>query len=247
MATIDTANSTNAATFKALQDKPQESKNATLQKDDFMKLLLVELQNQDPTEPMDSEKILSQTSQLATLESADNTNQSLSELATSLNNSNQFSTISAIGKIGDLGNNSITLESDGSSSAFELYFKENIDNGYVDITDTNGNSIKNILIRQNEDTPENIDVIAKDGSVLETLSPVSPNVYRFNWDGITDNGNNAEKGAYQIEASASTSEGKTISTKLGAYPIESVKFDNGKASVKIGSAYVPFTDLKEVY
>lgn len=244
MATIDT---TNATTFSALQNKPKESENATLQKDDFMKLLLVELQNQDPTAPMDSEKILSQTSQLATLESTDNTNKSLSELATSLNNSNQFSTISAIGKIGDLGNNSITLESDGGSSSFELYFKENIKNGYVDITDTNGNNIKNILIRQNEDTPENIDVIAKDGSVLETISPVSPNVYRFNWDGITDSGNSAEKGAYYVEATASTPEGNNISTKLGAYPIESVKFDNGKASVKIGSSYVPFTDLKEVY
>lgn len=247
MATIDTANSTNAATFSALQNKPQESKNATLQKDDFMKLLLVELQNQDPTQPMDSEKILAQTSQLATLESSDNTNKSLGELATSLNNSNQFSTISAIGKMGDIGDNSITLQSDGADSTFELYFKENIKNGNVTITDTDGNNVANLSIQQNADNPDNIDVMAKDGSVLETLSPVAPNVYSFNWDGITDSGNDAQKGAYHIEATASTPEGKSLKTKLGAYPIESVKFDNGKASVKIGSSYVPFTDLKEVY
>jgi len=212
-----------------------------------MKLLLVELQNQDPTEPMDSEKILAQTSQLATLESSDNTNKSLSELATSLYSSNQFSTISAIGKIADLGDDSITLESDGADSTFELYFKENIKDGNVKITDTDGNDVANLTIRQNENNPESIDVMAKDGSIAETLSPVAPNVYRFNWDGVTSSGNDAPKGAYHIQASASTLEGKSIKSKLGSYPIESVKFDNSKALVKIGSSYVPFTDLKEVY
>ena len=49
--------------------------HAQLDKDAFMKLLLTELQYQDPTSPMDSEKMLTQTSQLATLETQENTNQ----------------------------------------------------------------------------------------------------------------------------------------------------------------------------
>ena len=57
---------------------------SVLDKDSFMKLLLVELEHQDPTDPMDSDKILTQTSQLATLESASNTNKALEELATQL-------------------------------------------------------------------------------------------------------------------------------------------------------------------
>ncbi|MBV5348657.1 flagellar hook capping protein, partial [bacterium] len=93
--------------------------NSVLAKDDFLKLLLLELKYQDPTAPMDSEKILSQTSQLATLESAENTNKALAELATSLASSAQYAGISAIGKIADTGSNAITLAT-GKTSDFEI-------------------------------------------------------------------------------------------------------------------------------
>ncbi len=95
-----------------------------------MTLLLVELQNQDPTEPMDSEKILTQTSQLAGLEASENTNKALEDLAASLSSTQQFSTIAAIGKTADLGSNAIVLE-EGSASTFEVYFPSDIQQGTV--------------------------------------------------------------------------------------------------------------------
>ena len=47
---------------------PEPEDKSVLGKDDFLTLLLVELQHQDPTEPTDSATILTQTSQLANLE-----------------------------------------------------------------------------------------------------------------------------------------------------------------------------------
>ena len=88
----------NLATNGEVQNTQTTEDKTILGKDDFMTLLLVELQHQDPTEPMDSEKILSQTSQLATLEASENTNKALADLATSLGASQNFSSISAIGK-----------------------------------------------------------------------------------------------------------------------------------------------------
>ena len=67
-----------------------ENPAGVLGKDDFLKLLLVELQHQDPTEPMDSGKILTQTSQLASLESAQNTTKALETLAKQLGASQDF-------------------------------------------------------------------------------------------------------------------------------------------------------------
>jgi flagellar basal-body rod modification protein FlgD len=63
-----TSTGENAALVAEYQAPVAVEDKSILSKDDFMTLLLVELQHQDPTEPMDSEKILSQTSQLATLE-----------------------------------------------------------------------------------------------------------------------------------------------------------------------------------
>ena len=95
---------------------------AALGKDDFLKLLLTEMQYQDPTQPMDTDKILSQTSQLATLESADNTNKTLTALAASLQGSQQLSTVSAIGKIADLGDDTVTTKADGTSVQYTGQF-----------------------------------------------------------------------------------------------------------------------------
>ncbi len=215
---------TTPATSTNLIDTPAGTNpNGILGKDDFLKLLLVELQYQDPTEPMDSEKILSQTSQLATLESAENTNKSLEALSASLLSSSQFSTVSAIGKIADTGSNGILYET-GDTPNFEIYFPEAISAGNVEIKDSNGQTLKTI--------------------------PISPNdkgVYSFDWNGISDGGNAADAGVYYIEASYTNPDGKSLKTRAGAYPIESVRFEDGQSLLKLGSSYVPFDSIVEIY
>jgi len=197
--------------------------NGVLGKDDFLKLLLVELQYQDPTAPTDTEKILSQTSQLATLESADNTNKALEELAASLKSADQFGTIAAIGKTADLGSDAIAHE-EGSNSTFEVYFPQSIQQGTVDITDASGNVV---------------------GRVDVGTNPAG--VYQFTWDGLDPNGNSVESGIYSVNSTYTDQDGNTQKTRLGAYPIESVRFDNGNTLVKVGSNYVPLENIVEVY
>jgi len=195
----------------------------TLGKDDFMKLLLAELQYQDPTAPMDTEKILAQTSQLATLESSDNTKTALQNLTKILGTSQQFSTISAIGKTADLGSNAISLNK-GSSAKFELYFPKAIKHGTVDITDASGNLIKSLDVQTNPS-----------------------GVYQFTWDGKNQSGQSADAGVYHVNANYTDKNGDAQKTKLGTYPIESIKFDKGQALAKVGSSYVPLDNIKEVY
>lgn len=194
-----------------------------LGKDDFMKLLLVELQHQDPTSPMDTAKILSQTSQLATLESTDKTNKALSNLATTLGNSQQFSTIAAIGKTASIGSDSI-VHKKATPTNFELYFPKDVKSGTVEIKDSNGNVVKTL------------DVSSQKAGVLN-----------FTWKGLNNAGTEAKEGVYHVSASYTDSKGTAQKTQLGLYPIEAVRFDNGKALVKLGSSYVALTKIKEVY
>ena len=232
-----TATGENAATTAAYQAPNTNNKDkSVLAKDDFLTLLLVELQHQDPTEPMDSAKILSQTSQLATLESAENTNKALANLADSLSNTQQFSTISSIGKRADLGSDAIKHD-ESTTSSFEIYFPENIakDSGTVEVTDLDGNVVATIPIEMPKDI---------DGNVANQLDA---GVYQFDWDGKNKDGNPADSGLYRISAAYKSTDGTSHSTRLGAYPIESVRFENGKALVKLGSSYVPLEDIVEVY
>ncbi|MFA6196156.1 MAG: FlgD immunoglobulin-like domain containing protein [Sulfurimonas sp.] len=211
------ATATTAAATTAAKDK------TALGKDDFMKLLLVELQYQDPTEPMDSEKILTQTSQLASLEAADKTNKALADLATSLGSSQQFSTISAIGKMADLGSDAISFDK-GTSSTFEVYFPKDVKNGTVDITDADGKTVGTLDVGTNK-----------------------AGVYKFTWDGKNSAGTTSDSGIYHVNASYSDPSGNALKTRLGAYPIESVRFDQGNTLVKLGSSYVPLENVVEVY
>ena len=212
------------ATSTNLIDAPAGTNpNGILGKDDFLKLLLTELQYQDPTEPTDSAKILAQTSQLAALESSDNTNKALEALSKSLLSSSQFSTVSAIGKIADTGSNGINY-SQGTSTSFEVYFPEDIAGGNVEVKDTNGNVIRTIPIAPNE-----------------------KGVYSFDWNGIENDGSAADSGVYYIEASYTNPDGEALRTRAGSYPIESVRFEDGESLVKLGSSYVPFSDIKEIY
>ncbi|QFR50352.1 flagellar hook capping protein [Sulfurimonas lithotrophica] len=210
-----------------------EDKTA-LGKDDFMTLLLVELQHQDPTEPMDSEKILTQTSQLAALESAENTNKALEELAASLSNSQQFATVSAIGKTADLGSNAIAHD-EGDTTSFEVYFPESIASGEVEILDSEGNIVATVPIELPKD---------ENGDIAESIDS---GVYQFDWDGTLTSGDSAGSGVYYVTASYTDAAGNSQTTRMGAYPIESIRFEDGDTLVKVGSNYVSLSEVQEVY
>ncbi len=223
---INQTNNTTSATSTLSSDKknnPYVNPDGILGKDDFMKLMLIELQYQDPTEPMDTEKILQQTSELASLEAADNTKKALEELSKSMASSQQYSVISAIGKTASLGSDSIQ-HTKGETSAFEMYFPADVANGVLTISDKDGNVVKTVDLAENP-----------------------KGVHTFEWDGKDNGGNIVDDGIYTITADYYDTEGNPQHTAVGSYPIEAVRFDGGKALVKLGSQYIPLDEIAEIY
>lgn len=213
----------NAALYAEPTTSTVVEDKTSLSSDDFMTLLLAELQYQDPTEPTDTEQILTQTSQLASLEATDKTNEALEALAASLEASNDFSTIAAIGKTADLGSNAIMLD-EGATSVFEVYFPSDIESGTVEILDSSGAIIQTMDVGTNPS-----------------------GVYQFEWDGVDASGTKADSGVYYITSSYKDPEGNDLTTRMGAYPIESVRFENGETLVKVGSSYVALENIVEIY
>ena len=215
-------NSVGANTATSTASSPAVNPKGILGKDDFLKLLLLELKYQDPTSPMDSEKILSQTSQLAGLEASENTNKALAALASSLGASMQFNGIAAIGKIADTGSNAVALTK-GQNVDFQLYFPDNVTTGKINIMDV-------------------------DGKVLRTMNvgATDAGVAKYTWDGKGEDGSLLSEGTYYVDSTYAKTDGTTAATRIGLYPIESIKFDGGKTLAKLGSSYVDFSSIKEI-
>lgn len=214
---------TNAKTStQPTSDSVTTNPKSILGKDDFMKLLLTELKYQDPTSPMDTEKMLTQTSQLATLESADNTKKALEKLTSQLSASANLGIVGAIGKMASLGKDTILVSKDNNPS-FDLYFKHDIQSGTVKIKDKNGNLVKTL-----------------------TLQPQKGGVLNFNWDGTDDSGKRVPEGEYSISADYSDGNSGSYTTAFGKFPIESVKFDKGDALLKLGNSYYALSKIKEI-
>ena len=195
---------------------------AVLGKDDFLKLLLTELEYQDPTDPMDTEKILSQTSELATLEAQQNTNKTLEKLIESFETSSGLSAINAIGKYAKMGNK-IKVEK-GSGASFTINFQEPVKSGTIKITTEGGELVKSISV------PE--------GSNGNTS---------FRWDGKDESGNQVPEGFYQVSGDYIDANGNRHDIEFGTFPIEGVSFDNGKTLLKIGGQYVPMSNIAEIF
>ncbi|WP_024787232.1 MULTISPECIES: flagellar hook capping FlgD N-terminal domain-containing protein [unclassified Lebetimonas] len=216
------ANITNNAT-QAGNDKVYNP-NSQLDKNAFMKLFLKQLEMQDPTNPMDTNKMLEQTAYLSTMEMNANMQKTIDTLAKTLTSTNELSTVSAIGKMADTGNRYINVTDNDTKKDFELYFGDNIQSGKVQIKDKAGNIVKEF-----------------------DLNPHTKGILSFEWDLKDNNGNRVKSDSYEVSATYTDPNGNKHTTAIGAYPIESIRFENGNAFAKLGNQYVPFDKIKEIY
>ena len=198
--------------------------NSQLDKDAFMKLLLTELQYQDPTSPMDTEKMLTQTSQLAAVEMQENTNKAMKDLVNQLKSNANAYAISALGKMVSTGSSAVTLTDEKKDANFALYFKSDLANGKLEVKNTNGQVVRSI-----------------------DLNNLNSGVHKLTWDGKDETGNQVPNGSYNVAVSYTGKDGKEYKTQVGNYPVEAVKFVDGKAMMKVAGEYVSMDSVKEFY
>jgi flagellar basal-body rod modification protein FlgD len=198
-----------------------------LDKDAFMKLFLAELQNQDPTNPMDTDKMITQTANLTSVESMENVQKSIAGLVNSFKATSGMETISAVGKVADTGLDAFNLTEGGESIDFELFFESDFTQAEIYVFDGTGNVVNKFTI--------------PDGK--EGMTGVK-------WNGTNQSGNPVDPGVYRIEATykdaARPTANEYYATKMGLYPIESVIFGGDEVQVRLGNEYFNFSDIREI-
>jgi flagellar basal-body rod modification protein FlgD len=91
--------SNNQSTSNSIyQNVPSQQEKTTLGKDDFLKILTTQLENQDPTSPLDNKDFIAQMAQFSTLEQMTNLSQSLDSFIKSQSNSQMSGFSAVIGK-----------------------------------------------------------------------------------------------------------------------------------------------------
>ena len=153
------------------------AKTSALGQDQFLTLLVAQLQNQDPLNPADATEFTSQLAQYSQLEQLFNLNDSMEQLATAQNNSERLSALTLIGQDVVVENSEFTLG------------KESVEIGYkVDGTVTD----VDLLIKNS------------DGKTVATLSAsdLSEGNHFLTWDGKNSSGTALDPGTYSIQISA---------------------------------------------
>jgi flagellar basal-body rod modification protein FlgD len=165
-----TSGTTNSAT--------STSKSTALGQDDFMTMLLAELKNQDPLNPMEGKDFAAQLAQFSSLQQLSNLNTTMGTLPTYLQ---AFSNAQMAGIIGDQAVASgDTITVNGSQTNISFRLPTDIATGTLKIYDKNGSQVGNADLGS---LSSGINTIAWN------TSSVSPGDYTFTLGAADKSGN----------------------------------------------------------
>jgi flagellar basal-body rod modification protein FlgD len=172
-----TASSTVASSSSQLKEQ-------TLNQSDFLKLMVTQMTNQDPTKPMDSTQMVAQMAQFSQVAATQQLQTSFDTLSGNLTGDQFVRAASLVGKDALVPSTAAKLEGSAMSGAVNVGSSGTYVN--VQIKDASGNVVRNIPMGQPD-------------AGLQT----------FAWDGKSDDGTQMADGVYQMSA---TSGGTAINT-----------------------------------
>ena len=168
------AQSLGATENKAGATKTDGSKGGVAEAQDrFLKLLVTQMKNQDPLNPMDNAQVTSQMAQLSTVSGIDKLNSTLNALSNSMIASQSMQASSMIGHVVVVPGNKIELK--GGKAAAALDLAEPADTVNVQIKDMAGNLVRNINMGSQ---PSGVVHIQWDGK-NDADAPVADGRYQF--------------------------------------------------------------------
>ncbi|MCE9642309.1 MAG: flagellar biosynthesis protein FlgD [Betaproteobacteria bacterium] len=191
--------------------------------DRFLRLLITQMKNQDPLNPMDNAQITSQMSQISTVGGIEKLNTTMQSFSSSLLSSQSLQATSLIGH---------TVYAEGSSLAYNGSAPAG---GGVDLAQS-VDSLK-------------INVIGPAGNVVRQidLGARQAGLAAFLWDGRNDGGANAAAGAYSFQVDATSGAQKVPATSLVSGQISSVTLGrDGVHAIVNGVGDVPLRQINRI-
>ena len=200
----------NSATAAQTAATATSTSQASLTQDRFLTLLVAQLKNQDPLNPMDNAQVTSQMAQLSTVTGIDKLNSTVQALSDSMTSAQSLQAASMIGHAALVPGTEIDLSKGASDAAVEL--TQPADKVTVTISDSKGNVVRTLQLG------------AQDAGVVG-----------FKWDGTDNNGTAVADGAYKFTATAVLAGTSSTPTTLSYGLVNSVSLGSSGAKLNMGT------------
>ena len=189
-------------------------------KDEFLRLFMAQLQNQDPFAPKDGSDMVAQLAQFSSVEQATETNKHLADLAAAQVSASNESLSTLVGRTCNATAGDFQLDRGGAMPAVSLTASGVMKGASLVISDANGVEVNRIKIA--------------DGLTSAQVT----------WDGNNASGVPAAPGSYHVAVEPGTS-GATITSQWHGR-IDAVELTDAGARLRMGGVLLAPTDVRTI-
>jgi flagellar basal-body rod modification protein FlgD len=198
----------------------------TLGGTDFLTLMLAQLQNQDPTSPVDSNEFLSQLASLSEVQGITQLNSSFSTLSNSITSNQALQASSLLGHNVLAASSTATLSTAGATLSGAVSVPQTSSQVTLNISNSAGVLVSSI-----------------------NLGAQSAGLANFTWNGEGSNGAAAPAGTYTLSATVAGVASSTAVTTLVSGAVDSVTMGAGTTGLTLnvaGLGSVPFSSVQQI-
>jgi len=205
---------------------PTSAKGSSqLGQSDFLKLMSTQLSNQDPTNPMDNSQFLAQIAQFSSVSGIQDMQNTLKQLSDALI-SNQTMQAASLGghQVVSTGSNAVLGSDRVLSGAINI--SQSTNDLKVGIYDSAGQLVRKV-----------------------DMGPQGKGMLPITWDGVTDTGDQAPNGIYQIKAQADVNGSPQAMDTYVASVVSSVVIDPASKQIMLNTSNgesVKMSDVKQI-
>jgi flagellar basal-body rod modification protein FlgD len=207
------------------QSTTPDTKPASLGQEDFLRLMVAQLENQDPNKPMENGQFLGQMAQFGTVSGITDLQKSFTDLAAALSSNQALQASALVGRSVLVNSTTADLGDNGEIK------------GAIDVPSTTPDVV--VTIQDSSGQPVRHLSLGAQGEGLQN----------FVWDGLTDDGEAASPGQYRIQAAGMNNGEPVAMDTLIATPVESVSLGTGGQGITLnlsGYGALDFSKVRQI-
>ncbi len=214
---LATMNGTGSSTSSSTSGSASDIQNR------FLTLLVTQMKNQDPLNPMDNSQVTSQMAQLSTVSGISQLNTTVNSLLSNFQSDQTYQASNLIGHSVLINGDKLSLS--GGSGSFGINMGSSASNVTVTISDSSGAAVRTI-----------------------SLGAEKAGVVPSSWDGVKDDGTQAPDGQYTFSVTATNNGQAVTASPLAMDQVKSISSSATGVTLNLSSLGTTTTSqVQQIY